>query len=210
MRIPFPLNAFWSFWTKAGCTKGTICTQASWILFDSIRISYEKTEKWVTEAGETPVYSSSGPLFKSQQPYGDSQLSVNSSPKGSIILFSPLQAPGMHVVHKHTCRQNIHTLKNKFFLKLWIIEKWVIALFTTNYRQPSLEVRCVHGSKSVPVGEHLNTGQSLYSALPNSVFWCDRLTTWYLVRHFGLAFITIPWHTYREKRWVFKVVFICF
>lgn len=156
------------------------------------------------------VYSSSGPLFKSQQPYGDSQLSVNSSPKGSIILFSPPQVPGMHVVHKHTCRQNIHTLKNKFFLKLWIIEKWVIALFTTNYRQPSLEVRCVHGSKSVPVGEHLNTGQSLYSALPNSVFWCDRLTTWYLVRHFGLAFITIPWHTYREKRWVFKVVFICF
>lgn len=33
----------------------------------------------------------------------------NSSSRRSYALFWPLLLPGMHVVHSHTCRQNIHT-----------------------------------------------------------------------------------------------------
>lgn len=39
--------------------------------------------------------------------------------RGSDAFFLPLQTPGMHVVHRHSCRQSTHTHKqiNKNFKK---------------------------------------------------------------------------------------------
>lgn len=86
----------------------------------------------------------------------------NSGPKGPTILFSPPQVPGMHVVHRLTCRQNTYNLKISFF-KTQVYRK-VGYYFIYNQLQAAVEERRVNGYKSVPVGEHLNTGQTLYSA----------------------------------------------
>ena len=37
----------------------------------------------------------------------------NSSPRGSDILFWPPWIPGIHMVHRHTCKQNIYIYKVK-------------------------------------------------------------------------------------------------
>ena len=52
--------------------------------------------------------SSRGSEFNSQYQHGGSQLYIN---QFQGIWCSPLasRAPGMHVVHKHRCRQNAHT-----------------------------------------------------------------------------------------------------
>lgn len=85
----------------------------------------------------------------------------------------------------------MHTLKNKFFKTL--VYRKVGYCFIHNQLQAAVEKRCVNGCKSVPVGEHLSTGQSLYSAslLQSSGVLIEK-PTWYLVRHFGLPFTMIP------------------
>jgi hypothetical protein len=52
----------------------------------------------------------------SQHPHGILQLSITPVPGDPLQ-----QAPGMHVVHTYTCRQNIHTHRNKMHKR--VIEK---------------------------------------------------------------------------------------
>lgn len=72
----------------------------------------EKTMSQVREkvAGEM-AQGLKAPGFDSQPPHGDSTIICNSSSRGSEPPLLASSAPGTQLVHRFTCRQNVHTLK---------------------------------------------------------------------------------------------------
>lgn len=67
--------------------------------------------KWLQDwkdgtVGKSPGCSSRGCRVNSQHPRHYSLLSLSSSSRGSDALVSPLQVPGLHIVHRHACTQN--------------------------------------------------------------------------------------------------------
>lgn len=56
---------------------------------------------------------------------------LNSDPRGSKALIWLLQAPGLHVVHRHVCKQNAYTHKNKMIITKSCTEELVVSLGLT-------------------------------------------------------------------------------
>lgn len=193
MRAPFSFNAFRGFCMRAGCTKGKSCNGTLLILLDSTRLSNVKTKSELLGLERCLICSFRGPRVKVPEFMWGLTAVYNSSPKRSTILFLPPLVPGMHVMLTHTCRQNMHTLKNKKNFKTVVYRKESYC-FVHGQPQAALEMRYGNGSKSVPAEEHLNTGQPLFSASQFSLLMRPFKVrpTWCLTGHCGLPFIMAP------------------
>jgi hypothetical protein len=92
-------------------------SEAAWVYQSRQTRLGEGAEMWTVVKSTCFSLSGHPDLVPSTHMVAQNQPYVTSFARRSNTFSWPSQAPGTHMVHVHTCRQNIHTLTSFFFLK---------------------------------------------------------------------------------------------